>query len=167
LQVASSPTPHHQRPPARFTPSQTGFAGSGDAGRDFHRTSLTCPQIKRRSTHRPGPAPAQCTELSPKRRGQGPETQCCLRCGANRPAALNNGMSWQQLIASNAPSDPRAPRGGTPVPMRRCWRSASVGRANAEPAVADLMVMHTGIVDRGRKLEHHRRQPSDLVEHRV
>jgi hypothetical protein len=36
----------------RFTPSETGFAGSGNAGRDFHRASLTCPQITRRTTHR-------------------------------------------------------------------------------------------------------------------
>jgi hypothetical protein len=28
-----------------FTPSQTGFADSGYAGRDFHRDSPTCPQI--------------------------------------------------------------------------------------------------------------------------
>ena len=41
----------------RFTPSATGFAGSGCAGRDFHRTSLTCPQLKRRSTHRAGSRP--------------------------------------------------------------------------------------------------------------
>jgi hypothetical protein len=48
----------------RFTPSTTGFAGSGYAGRDFHRTSLTCPQIKRRQKHRAEPAPAQGTEAS-------------------------------------------------------------------------------------------------------
>jgi hypothetical protein len=30
----------------------TGFARSGYAGRDFHRTSLTCPQIKRRALTR-------------------------------------------------------------------------------------------------------------------
>jgi hypothetical protein len=47
---STSSTPSYPR----FTPSQTGFAGSGYAGRDFHRTSLTCPQIKRRSTRRAG-----------------------------------------------------------------------------------------------------------------
>jgi hypothetical protein len=44
---STSSTPSHA-----FTPSTTGFSLSGYAGRDFHRTSLTCPQIKRRSTHR-------------------------------------------------------------------------------------------------------------------
>ena len=44
-------------PRMRFTPGKTGFAGSGYAGRDFHRTSLTCPQIKRHQTHRAGRRP--------------------------------------------------------------------------------------------------------------
>ena len=53
---------------ARFTPSQTGFAGSGYAGRDFHHTTLTCPQINRRPTSSRGtPIPAQGTEASPAR----------------------------------------------------------------------------------------------------
>src|SRR5260370_2167356 len=45
---STSSTPSH----ARFTLSSSGFAGSGYAGRDFHHASLTCPQIKRRATHR-------------------------------------------------------------------------------------------------------------------
>jgi hypothetical protein len=78
----------------RFTPSQTVFAGSGSAGGDFHHTSLTCPQIKRRATNRAGPAPAQVTEASrPK-----------AKCVANRSAACSEGTAWQQLIASNAPT---------------------------------------------------------------
>jgi hypothetical protein len=38
---STSSTPSH----ARFTPSRTGFADSGYAGRDFHRDSPTFPQI--------------------------------------------------------------------------------------------------------------------------
>ena len=72
----------------------TGFAGSGYAGRDFHRTSLTCPQIKRRPIHRAGSAP--CSGQS-KRRGQRRqmrrESLCCLR----------KGYVMAKLIASNAP----------------------------------------------------------------
>jgi hypothetical protein len=63
----------------RFTPSQTGFAGSGYAGRDFHRATLTCPQIKHRSTRRAG---APCLEhlmSRPKRCQMRRESVCCLR----------------------------------------------------------------------------------------
>jgi hypothetical protein len=77
----------------RFTPTKPGFAGSEYAGWDFHRTSLTCPQIKRRSTHRGGSRPARSTEASrPKDAGR----------GANRPVASKKGTSGQLLIASNA-----------------------------------------------------------------
>ena len=145
---------------SRFTPSQTGFAGSGDAGRDFHRTSLTCPQIKRRSTHRAGSRPCS---------GHRSVAASAARCGANRPAAPENGMSWQQLIASKraAPSTPRERSRRRPVvrPAMTAWRSAAVGRANAEPAVADLVIMHARVVDRGGQLEHDRRQPADRVQH--
>src|SRR5580698_123806 len=48
----SSSTPSHA-----FYTNTTGFAGSGYAGRDFHRTSLTCPQIKRHQPHRAGARP--------------------------------------------------------------------------------------------------------------
>ena len=48
-----------------YTKQEAGFAGSGYAGRDFHRTSLTCPQIKRRTTSRGIPPPPR----APKRRG--------------------------------------------------------------------------------------------------
>jgi hypothetical protein len=78
----------------RFIPIKRGFAGSGNAGWDFHRTSLTCPQIKRRSTHRAeDTAPPQGTGASQ------PEN---VRCGANRFAAPKKGTSGQQLIASKA-----------------------------------------------------------------
>jgi hypothetical protein len=49
----SSSTPSHA-----FYTNTTGFAGSGYAGRDFHRTSLTCPQIKRRTAPTRGFVPA-------------------------------------------------------------------------------------------------------------
>jgi hypothetical protein len=42
-----------------FTPSTAGFACSGYAGLDFHRTRPTCPQIKRRTVTARDPAPAQ------------------------------------------------------------------------------------------------------------
>jgi hypothetical protein len=75
----------------RFTPSQTGFAGFGSAGREFHHTSLTCPQIKHRSSDRAGPAPAQATEASR------------LRLDAARIALLPlRKIRHGQLIASNA-----------------------------------------------------------------
>src|SRR5215831_6417428 len=43
-------------------------------------------------------------------------------------------------------------------------RSASVGRPNAEPAVANLLVVHARIVGRGRQLEYLRREPADGVQ---
>ena len=93
----------------RFTPSMRGFADSGYAGRDFHHTSLTCPQIKRRTTSRGIPPPAQGTEASrPKTAG----------CGANRSAACVKGMARQHLIASNAAHTiPRACTRGRRVPF--------------------------------------------------
>src|SRR5258706_6593650 len=63
-----------------FTPSTTGFAGSGYASRDFHRTSLTCPQIKHRSTHRAGSRP--CSEhrsVATQVRQRPRESLCCLQ----------------------------------------------------------------------------------------
>jgi hypothetical protein len=42
-----------------FTPSKPGFARSGYAGLDFHRTRPTCPQIKHRTMMARDPAPAQ------------------------------------------------------------------------------------------------------------
>jgi hypothetical protein len=81
----------------RFTPSATGFAGFGYAGRDFHRTSLTCPQIKHRSTHRAGSRPLprhrSVTEAS---------WSLAAKHDANRSVACEKGMSSQHLIASNA-----------------------------------------------------------------
>ena len=73
----------------------TGFAGSGYAGRDFHRTSLTCPQIKpaRRIARGSAPPQGNLARGSDRRR----------KSGANRPAASEKGMSRQQMIASNAP----------------------------------------------------------------
>jgi hypothetical protein len=59
LQAGSSPTPHHQRLDMLFTPSTAGFACSGYAGSDFHRTRPTCPQIKHRTVTARDPAPAQ------------------------------------------------------------------------------------------------------------
>ena len=67
----------------RFTPRTTGFAGSGYAGRDFHRTSLTCPQIKRARCIAPlrlpqgdlRGYPARGREMQKTRR----ESLCCLR----------------------------------------------------------------------------------------
>jgi hypothetical protein len=76
----------------RFTPSQRGFAGSGYAGWDFHRTSPTCPQIKRRPNHRVGSAHVQLSEAS---------LPNDAKDGANRSAASGKGMSGQQMIASN------------------------------------------------------------------
>ena len=78
-----------------FTPSHEGFAGSGYAGRDFHRTSLTCPQIKRRPPHR-------ARVLLPSRQPQAASVTMQRR-GTNCSARPRNGMSWQQLIASKAP----------------------------------------------------------------
>jgi hypothetical protein len=64
---STSSTPSHAFHTNRFTPTKTGFAGSESAGWDFHRTSLTCPQIKRRSKDSKDPAPAR---EAPKHRGR-------------------------------------------------------------------------------------------------
>ena len=115
--------------------AQTGFAGSGYAGRDFHRTSLTCPQIKRRSTHRAGSRP--CSGHRSVAADQD------ARCGANRSAASSNGTSWQQLIASKAPWRVRqtahqAPQRSTSAisGRRACERRTSC-RAPADNARSD------------------------------
>ncbi len=108
---------------------------------------------------------------APKRRG--PKH---ARCGANRSATSKKGMSWQQLIASNAPvhdSPKHAPRVGP-----RCerlgkdasgeaTRSAAVGNANTVPAVAHLVIMHARIVDGGCEIEHDGRQPTYGVQDRI
>jgi hypothetical protein len=54
------------------------FAGSGYAGSDFHRTSPTCPQIKRRPAHRADDVP--CLPNAPKRRAvKRCESLCCCK----------------------------------------------------------------------------------------
>ena len=45
--------------------------------------------------------------------------------------------------------------------------SAAVRRANANPAVANLLIMHAGIVDAGGEVQHLRRQAADGIEHRI
>jgi hypothetical protein len=75
--------------------SHEGIAGSGYAGRDFHRTSPTCPQIKPAAATRAGPAPLKTTP-TPR--------PCDARTRAtNRSARPRNGTSSPQLIASKAP----------------------------------------------------------------
>src|SRR3954449_9706996 len=76
---------------------------------------------------------------------------------------LGKAMSGILLIASKAPVGFGYLRGrpddyGT---------LASVWRAYAGPAVADLMVVHAGIVDSGVEAEDLRRQKADRVEHRI
>jgi hypothetical protein len=67
-----------------FTPSRKGFAGSGYAGRDFHRNRLTCPQIKRRTAHHADSHPAPDAE---SRQPIG------ASCSANRSLALDKATS--------------------------------------------------------------------------
>src|SRR5665647_3769473 len=43
-------------------------------------------------------------------------------------------------------------------------RSAAVRRADAEPAVATLLIMHARVIDSGGQIEHLRRQQSDGVQ---
>jgi hypothetical protein len=92
-----------QRPCMRFTPSKTGFTGSGYAGRDFHRTSLTCPQIKHRATHRAGSRPAQGTEASRPGYKIRRESLCCLW--------QRYGMATIDCKQTQAPDSPSKPLG--------------------------------------------------------
>jgi hypothetical protein len=144
------------------------IAGSGYAGRDFHRTSLTCPQIKRRSPRARNPAPAQSTEASQPR-----HAKCC----ANRSAASEKSMAWQRLIASNALTHdspkhaarvgPRSEQLGKDASGEEATRSVAVRSANTVPAVAHLVIMHARIVDGGCEIEHDGRQPTYGVQDRI
>src|SRR5437764_1633681 len=72
------------------------------------------------SSHKPDLSPDQApldTSRGTTRPCQGTEASRPkhAKCGANRPAASNKDMSWQQLIASNTPahdSSEHAPRVG-------------------------------------------------------
>jgi hypothetical protein len=75
--VISDSTP--STPHMRFTPSRKGFAGSGYAGWDFHRTGPTCPQIKRRPTHRAGFCPSSGYRTVAAQAAKRRESLCCLQ----------------------------------------------------------------------------------------
>ena len=82
--------------------SHEGIAGSGYAGRDFHRTSPDLsPDQAPPDASRGDPAPVKATRSAAAMRRE--------RRGANRSARPRNGTSWPQLIASKAPGALQAP----------------------------------------------------------
>ena len=141
-----------------FTPSASAFAGSGYAGRDFHRTSLTCPQIERRGTQCKGSRPCSghrsITTRRCKMRGESP---CSLRkryvmaiidC-KQRAGFRTNWNSFRPASQDDA-----------------AINGDAVGRANADPCVTDLMIMHARVINGGRQVEHDRRQSPYRVQGR-
>jgi hypothetical protein len=197
LQAGSSPTPHHQRLDLHFTPSTAGFACSGYAGLDFHRTRPTCPQINHRMVMAQDHAPALdigasysklpdavriallplrtvCQGL--KRLQERVQKHVQERMRARRaptfpgPASssLLSKLALEIAGAGNKAEHNRQKRNSTfadqaldavdvSLPAAAGSRLAAVGRTNAGPAVADLLVMHARVVCRGRQLEHDRR----------
>src|SRR6185437_11343688 len=145
----------------------------------FYLASLTCPQIKRGTNHRAAPPLLRAS----KRRGRVPherhESLCCLRKGyvmainvcKQRPVerlGINPNLCCSQRNNHNRTNRIKtgrdAPRSAS---TNSFTKSATVGRANAEPAVANLLVVHARIVGLRGQVEHLRRQAPDRIQDRV
>jgi hypothetical protein len=125
----------------RFTPSETGFADSGYAGWIFIAQARLVPRSNAAQCIARNSAPAQRTEASQLK---------VPKCGANRSATAKKGMSWQQMIASNAVARDRSfhQRGDD------ARRSTTVGRTNTDPGVANLLIVHARVIDGSVEIEH-------------
>jgi len=111
--------------------SHEGIAGSGYAGRDFHRTSPTCPQIKparriaRRScspSKQPQRAPVRCKDAgheslsSPRKRYVMATIDCKQSARRIRRRAMISSRLWGNRLGCQRPSGVR-----TPAQLSRTW----------------------------------------------
>src|SRR3569623_2825514 len=95
---------------------------------------------------------------TPHHRLSGPEKAALHPCESKR-------SFWKRYVRAANDCKQRGPV--PPALPQRSDVSAAVRCADAEPAIAGLMVMRRGVVSRGVKLQRHRRQPSNRIEHRV
>jgi len=141
---------------------------------DFHRASLTCPQIRRARCIGAGVLLPQGYPKGFPSRLLPARGRRCKKRGANRSAHPENGTSCDKYLQANARAMHR--RGFIPrcAVMLREWRSrrernvavsidptagvnaaasasaplvsATVGRAHAGPAITHLLIVHARIV---------------------